>query len=92
MGANYYFKDKTTDKFLIYETKNNEEHIYGDYSDLKSLSSAITWLAKYKDYYSNSKFRIKKVRISVDDMTMTQDEDKHIQELITKKNINVICN
>lgn len=90
MGANYYFKDKTTDKFLIYETKNNEECIYGDYTDLKSLSSTITWIAKYKSYYENSKFRVKKVRISVDDIVMTEDEDKYIKELITKKNINAI--
>lgn len=89
MGVNYYFKDTTTDRFLIYTATNNEEQIYGEYGDLKSLSAAFTWISKYRSHYANSQFKIRKVRVTVDDIGVTEDENKYIDELRIKKGINL---
>jgi len=89
MGVNYHFKDKTTDRFLIYTVTNNEEQIYGEYGDLKSLSVAFTWISKYRSHYANSQFKIRKVRVTVDSIGVTEEENKYIDELMIKKGINL---
>lgn len=90
MGANYYFKDTNTDKFLLYQVTDGEEQIYGDYNDLRSLSAAVTWISKYRSHYTGSKFKIRKVRVLVEDASTTKDEDKYIKELVVKKKLDLI--
>ena len=90
MGVNYNFKDTNTDKFLIYMITNNEKQIYGEYGDLKSLKAAMTWIGKYPSYYNSTKFQLKKVKIVVEEIDMSEDENKYIKELATKKGIELV--
>jgi len=90
MGVNYSFKDTNTDKFLIYMITNNEKQIYGEYSDLKSLCTAMTWIGKYPSYYTNTKFQLKKVKIVVEEIDMSEDENKYIREQAAKKGIELV--
>lgn len=91
MGANYYFKDKTTEKYLLYTMFNGKEHIHGEYGDLKSLSAAITWLGKYEQTRME-KYRIRKVKVIIEDITMTEEEINHVTEVASKKGVSLDLN
>lgn len=87
MAVNYYFKDRTTEKYLLYEIQDDgTEQIYGDYPDLKSLSAATTWIRKYKP----SKYRVRKVRVVIEDIAMTEKDTKYISDMANKKGLNII--
>lgn len=87
MGVNYHFKDTNTDKYLIYMTSDGNKQIYGEYGDLKSLKTAITWIGKYPSYYANKTFEVKKIKVVIVDENMTEDEIGSIIGIANKKGV-----
>jgi hypothetical protein len=87
MGVNYYFKEGMTEKFLLITVyRDGDEHVHGEYSDLKSLATALSWVRHPNSF----NYRIKKVKVSVEDINMSQEEEQYILEVANKKNIKLI--
>ena len=87
MGANYYAKDVGNEKFLLYRKIDGEEHIHGEYNNLRTLSCAFAHICKYSNYYKGSLFRIRKVKIAIVDVGVTEEEQKRINKMVADKNI-----
>jgi hypothetical protein len=83
MGVNCYFKDTDHEKYLLYSVFNGREQIHGEYADLKSLSAATTWIAKYP----HTKYRIKKVSVKIEEIDMSEEELNYIKNMANKKGI-----
>lgn len=87
MGVNYYFKEGINEKFLLLTVyRNGDEHVHGEYVDLKSLSTAMSWLRGASNY----KYKVKKVKVTVEDIEMTDEEERYIAEVSIKKKITLI--
>jgi hypothetical protein len=87
VGINYYFKEGITEKFLLITVyRDGDEHVHGEYADLKSLATALSWIR----CPNNFNYRIKKVKVSVEDIDMAQEEMQYIAEVANKKNIKLI--
>jgi hypothetical protein len=83
MGANCYFNDSDHEKYLLYSVYSGKEQIHGEYADLKSLSAATTWIAKYP----RTKYKIKKVSVKIQEVDMTEEEFNYIKNMASKKGI-----
>jgi hypothetical protein len=68
-------------------TANGEKQIYGDYEDLKSLKTAITWIGKYPSYYEDKTFEIKKIKVVIVENSMTEEEISSIIGIANKKGV-----
>lgn len=84
MGVNYYFKEGVTEKYLLFTVyRDGDEHVHGEYSDLKSLSTALSWIRNSGSFT----YKIKKVKVTVTDIDMSDEENQYIKEVAVKKNI-----
>ena len=84
MGVNYYFKEGVNEKYLLITVyRDGDEHVHGEYSDLKSLSTALSWIRSSSGFT----YRIKKVKVTVEDIDMSNEENQYIKEVAAKKNI-----
>lgn len=87
MGVNYYFKEGITEKYLLITVyREGDEYVHGEYGDLKSLSAALSWIRNSGSFT----YRVKKVKIAVTDIDMSDEENLYIRDLATKKNIKLI--